>query len=108
MKKSIQSASKTSLALLTKFFEEEMGDIIEAERKVTHMKLAERVEAKLDDQKFLKSQKLGADVHLLAHLAHFSSTQTSWNGRIRQLYKVAEYTISVLRLCPMTTIFMEE
>jgi nucleosome binding factor SPN SPT16 subunit len=39
-----------------------MGDIIETERKVTHMKLAERVEAKLDDQKFLKSQKLGADV----------------------------------------------
>jgi nucleosome binding factor SPN SPT16 subunit len=67
MKKSIQSASKTSLALLTKFFEEEMGDIIETERKVTHMKLAERVEAKLDDQKFLKSQKLGAEVYSLFH-----------------------------------------
>jgi len=39
-----------------------MGDIIENEQKVTHMRLAERVEAKLDDQKFLKSQKLGADV----------------------------------------------
>jgi len=84
-----------------------MGDIIEAERKVTHMKLAERVEAKLDDQKFLKSQKLGADVHLLPNLAYFSSTQTSWNGRIHQLYKVAEYMISALRLSPMTTIFME-
>jgi nucleosome binding factor SPN SPT16 subunit len=39
-----------------------MGEIIEAERKVSHIKLAEKVEAKLDDQKFLKSQKLGADV----------------------------------------------
>jgi len=39
-----------------------MGDIVENEQRVTHMKLAERVEAKLDDQKFLKAQKLGADV----------------------------------------------
>jgi hypothetical protein len=39
-----------------------MGDIIEAERKVSHIQLAELVEGKLDDQKFLKSQKLGADV----------------------------------------------
>jgi len=39
-----------------------MGGIIEAEKKVSHIKLAERVESKLDDQKFLKSQKLGADV----------------------------------------------
>jgi nucleosome binding factor SPN SPT16 subunit len=61
-KKSIQSASKTSLFLLTKFFEEEMGEIIETERKVSHIKLAEKVEAKLDDQKFLKSQRLGPDV----------------------------------------------
>ena len=41
-----------------------MGNIIEGEKKITHMKLAERVEAKLDDQKFLKSQKLGSDVRL--------------------------------------------
>ena len=40
-----------------------MGNIIETERKVTHIKLAEKVEGKLDDQKFLKSQKLGADVY---------------------------------------------
>jgi nucleosome binding factor SPN SPT16 subunit len=39
-----------------------MGNIIESERKVTHIKLAEKIEGKLDDQKFLKSQKLGADV----------------------------------------------
>jgi nucleosome binding factor SPN SPT16 subunit len=61
-KKSIRTASKTSLVLLTKYFEEEMGDIIENERKVSHIKIAERVEGKLDDQKFLKAQKLGADV----------------------------------------------
>jgi nucleosome binding factor SPN SPT16 subunit len=59
-----------------------MGDIIETERKVTHMKLAERVEAKLDDQKFLKSQKLGADVHLSCSRANISSTQNNWNGHI--------------------------
>jgi FACT complex subunit SPT16 len=50
------------LALLTKYFEEEMGNVFENEQKITHMKLAEKVEAKLDDQKFLKAQKLGADV----------------------------------------------
>jgi nucleosome binding factor SPN SPT16 subunit len=60
--KSIQSASKTSLALLTKYFEEEMSEIIEAEKKVSHMKLSERIESKLDDQKFFKTQKVGADV----------------------------------------------
>jgi nucleosome binding factor SPN SPT16 subunit len=48
--------------MLTKYFEDEMGDIIEAEKKISHIKLAERVEAKLDDQKFLKAQKLGAEV----------------------------------------------
>lgn len=44
-----------------------MGDIIETERKVSHVKLAERVETKLDDQKFLKSQKLGVDVLPILH-----------------------------------------
>ena len=39
-----------------------MGEIIEKERKFSHIKLAEKVETKLDDQKFLKAQKLGADV----------------------------------------------
>lgn len=39
-----------------------MGNIIEAEKKISHIKLAEKVESKLDDQKFLKAQKLGADV----------------------------------------------
>ena len=84
-----------------------MGDIIETERKVTHMKLAERVEAKLDDQKFLKSQKLGAEVYSLFHKTYSSSTQTNWNGHTLPLSKVEAYTISVLRLYPMITIFME-
>ena len=53
-----------SLALLTTYFEEEMSEIVETEKKVSHMKLSERVESKLDDAKFLKSQKLGADVSL--------------------------------------------
>ena len=47
-----------------------MGDIIENEQNVPHIKLAERVETKLDDQKFLKSQKLGADVSLFYLRAH--------------------------------------
>jgi len=49
-----------------------MGDAIENERKITHIKLAEKVEAKLDDQKFLKSQKLGADVRRSLRLLTFS------------------------------------
>jgi nucleosome binding factor SPN SPT16 subunit len=46
-----------------------MGDIIENEKRVSHSKLAERIESKLDDQKFLKSQKLGADVLFYAYLS---------------------------------------
>jgi len=65
IQKSIRGASQTSLALLTKYFEDEMGDIIENEKKMSHSKLAERIESKLDDQRFIKSQKLGADVRSL-------------------------------------------
>ena len=82
-----------------------MGDIIETERKVTHMKLAERVEAKLDDQKFLKSQKLGADVCPFILGAKSSLIQISWSGHIPPSFKVEGFTISVHQLYPMTIIF---
>jgi len=57
-----------------------MGDIIETERKVSHVKLAERVESKLDDQKFLKSQKLGADVFQFLNMVdvQFDPDQLEW------------------------------
>ena len=54
---------------MTKYFEDEMSEIIEAEKKVSHIKLAERIESKLDDQKFLKTQKLGADVPPLCFIS---------------------------------------
>jgi hypothetical protein len=91
--------------MLTKYFEEEMGDIIEAEKKISHIKLAERVEAKLDDQKFLKAQKLGADVPSRSPVPLTSSLiPINWNGPIRPSFKVVVSTTFVHQLYPTTII----
>jgi len=96
-----------------------MGDAIENERKITHTKLAEKVEAKLDDQKFLKSQKLGADVRSpprLPAFTHFqcfamvpfsdirSLTRTNSNGPTTQSSKAAEAMTFVPPPSPTQTI----
>lgn len=49
---------------MNKFFVDEMSEIIDDEKKVSHAQLASKIEAKLDDDKFFKSKdlKLGADV----------------------------------------------
>jgi len=83
-----------------------MGDIIEAEKKISHIKLAERVEAKLDDQKFLKAQKLGADVHPTLIPLTSSLILINLNGHILPSFKVVVSMTSVHRLYPTTIISM--
>lgn len=83
-----------------------MGDIIEKERKVSHMRLAERVEGKLEDTKFIKSQKLGSDVKIHFVPLIISLTQINWNGRIPLSFKVAVLTISVHQHYPTKTTSM--
>lgn len=72
-----------------------MGNIIEAEKKISHIKLAEKVEAKLDDQKFLKAQKLGADVLSSLFLLTSSSIQINLNGHTPPSFKAAVSMIFV-------------
>ena len=82
-----------------------MGDIIEAEKKISHIKLAERVETKLDDQKFLKAQKLGADVPSRSPVPLTPSLiPINLNGHIRPSFKVVVSTTFVRQLYPTTII----
>lgn len=57
-------AAKASVAFMTKYFAKEMSTIIDEERKITHVELADMVEDKIEDRNFLKSKniKLGPDV----------------------------------------------
>ena len=90
--------------MLTKYFEEEMGDVIEAEKKISHIKLAERVEAKLDDQKFLKAQKLGADVHPTLCPLTSSLIPINLNGHTHPLFRVVVSMTFAHQLYPTTII----
>ena len=83
-----------------------MGDIIEAEKKISHIKLAERVEAKLDDQKFLKAQKLGADVVPTLISSYISLIPISLNGHIPLSFRVVVSMTFVHQLYPATIISM--
>lgn len=53
------------------YFVEEMSRIIDEEKKVTHDQLSQKIEAKIDDEKFFKAKelKLGAD---------FDASQLDW------------------------------
>lgn len=53
----MRSASRASTGMLQEFFVEEMSDILDADKKVTHKALAEKIDRKLDDPKFFKNLK---------------------------------------------------
>ena len=56
----IRAAAKASTGVMTEFLSKEIFNIINEERKVTHSKLSQNVEAKLDDNSFfVKNLKLG-------------------------------------------------
>jgi len=54
----IRDASRASSALMTSYFVEEMSEILDSEKKVSHKALADKVSAKIDDQKFFEKQKV--------------------------------------------------
>lgn len=54
---SMRSASRASTGMLQEYFVEEMSDILDADKKVTHKALAEKIDRKLDDPKFFKNLK---------------------------------------------------
>lgn len=67
----MRNASRACTGLLAEYFVEEMSQILDEEKKVTHDQLASKVENKIDDPKFFTSlkSKLPAD---------FDSSQVDW------------------------------
>ncbi|KAL5114984.1 FACT complex subunit spt16 [Pleosporales sp. CAS-2024a] len=56
--RAIRDASRASSALMTNYFVEEMSDILDSEKKITHRALADKVANKIDDAKFFEKQKV--------------------------------------------------
>ncbi|KAL6866069.1 FACT complex subunit spt16 [Amphichorda felina] len=66
--RAMRAASKACVALMTPYFLDEMSNILDAEKKVRHSALAERVDKKLDDNKWWKSVELPGKGKLPANL----------------------------------------
>lgn len=56
--RSMRTASKACVALMTPYFLEEMSNILDQEKKVKHSALADKIDKKLDDEKFWKTVEL--------------------------------------------------
>ncbi|KFA67899.1 hypothetical protein S40285_04075 [Stachybotrys chlorohalonatus IBT 40285] len=56
--RAMRTASKACVALMTPYFLDEMSNILDAEKKVKHSALAEKVDKKLDDNKFWQTVQL--------------------------------------------------
>ncbi|KAI1466114.1 SPT16-domain-containing protein [Daldinia caldariorum] len=56
--RSMRAASKACVALMTPFFLDQMSDILDQEKKVKHSALADKVDRKLDDEKWWKTVEL--------------------------------------------------
>lgn len=63
--RAIRNASKASTGMMTDYFADNMSTIIDEDKKITHLAFAEKVEKKIDDDKFFNSRKkefqLGSD-----------------------------------------------
>ena len=55
--RNMRNASRACTGLLSEFFVEEMSGILDAEKNVTHKELSDKIDQKLDDQKFFRSLK---------------------------------------------------
>lgn len=56
--RAMRAASKACVALMTPYFLDEMSNILDAEKKVKHSALADKVDKKIDDDKFWKTVQL--------------------------------------------------
>lgn len=64
----MRTASKACVALMTPYFLDEMSNILDAEKKVKHSALADKVDKKLDDTKFWKTVQLPSKAKLPSDL----------------------------------------
>ncbi len=53
----MRNASRSCTGLLSEFFVEEMSAVLDAEKKVTHKELSDKIDRKLDDANFFKNLK---------------------------------------------------
>ncbi|KAH7406256.1 FACT complex subunit-domain-containing protein [Phaeosphaeria sp. MPI-PUGE-AT-0046c] len=67
--RAIRDASRASSALMTNYFVEEMSEILDSEKKITHRALADKVANKIDDTKFFEKQKVSKN---------FDTMQLDW------------------------------
>ncbi|KAI5923911.1 FACT complex subunit spt-16 [Camillea tinctor] len=56
--RAMRTASKACVALMNPYFLDQMSDILDQEKKVKHSALANKVDAKLDDEKWWKTVEL--------------------------------------------------
>ncbi|EEU45040.1 FACT complex protein [Fusarium vanettenii 77-13-4] len=73
--RAMRTASKACVALMTPYFLDEMSNILDAEKKVKHSALAEKVDKKLDDNKFWQTVQLPSKAKLPTDL---DPTQLDW------------------------------
>lgn len=73
--RAMRTASKACVALMTPYFLDEMSNILDAEKKVKHSALADKVDKKLDDDKFWKTVQLPNNTKLPGDL---DATQLDW------------------------------
>lgn len=66
--RAMRTASKACVALMTPYFLDEMSNILDAEKKVKHSDLADKVDKKLDDNKFWKTVQLPSKAKLPSDL----------------------------------------
>lgn len=69
--RAIRAASKASTAIMTRYFADEMTTIIDEERKITHSAFSDRIESKIDDERFFKKKDLKLP-------PEFDPTQLDW------------------------------
>jgi len=65
----MRDAARASSGLMRDFFVEEMSKLLDEEKKITHRKLADNVNGKIDDTKFMQSLKISGN---------FDPTQLDW------------------------------
>ncbi|MBE3044131.1 hypothetical protein IMZ48_16485, partial [Candidatus Bathyarchaeota archaeon] len=73
--RAMRTSAKACVALMTPYFLEEMSIILDQEKKVKHSALADRVDKKLDDDKFWKTVQLPNKSKLPSDL---DPTQLDW------------------------------
>jgi nucleosome binding factor SPN SPT16 subunit len=73
--RAMRTSSKACVALMNPYFLDEMSNILDAEKKVKHSVLAERVDKKLDDVNFWKTVQLPSQAKLPSDL---DPTQLDW------------------------------